>query len=184
MACALYFLLYPGENLHKTESCFFFGWWITYGKVENVLSNCCWLLFSWLSAIFVYTVLDLFIVEKAESVTGIKWSLCWSDSDTNWTAACILQSVIAPIAFFNVFVNINSNRCLKINTQESKTKQKDATVNSWLWFFSKRFPVWAPTPSWAGPVQQQPAFYPVWGSWRPVLPIKAKTGKKPLGVRL
>lgn len=90
----------------------FFLWLMNNGKVENVLSNCCWLLFSWLSAIFVYTVLDLFIVEKAESVTGIKWSLCWSDSDTNWTAACILQSVIAPIAFFNVFVNINSNRCV------------------------------------------------------------------------
>lgn len=53
-----------------------------------------------------------------------------------------------------------------------------------LFVLSPSFPVGAPAPPWVGPVQQQPAFCPVRGSWRPVLPVSTKTGRKPVGVWL
>ncbi len=66
---------------------------------------------SWHSAIFVYTALALFIVGKAERLTDIKWSLCLSDSNTNWTPACtFLSEVDFNTGFYFSWLITNSNR--------------------------------------------------------------------------
>lgn len=51
-------------------------------------------------------------------------------------------------------------------------------------FFLPRLSVWASAPAWAGPVQQQPALYPVRSSRRPLLPLYSETGREPVGVWL
>lgn len=66
---------------------------------------------SWHSAIFVYTVLAWFTVGKAERLTNIKWSLCLSDSNTNWMpAGTFLSEVDCNTGFYFSWLITNSNR--------------------------------------------------------------------------